>query len=112
MKTLRLTIKKKWFDLIVSGEKKEEYREIKEYWIKRIWPDYKQAAFVKGSKTHDLVKLVNGYSKSSPSVTLELLDVSAGLGSQSLGAPEFEDVFILSLGKIIELENYPQEGAA
>ena len=28
---LTLPIKKKWFDMIVSGEKKEEYREIKPY---------------------------------------------------------------------------------
>lgn len=26
---LTLPIKRKWFDMIVSGEKKEEYREIK-----------------------------------------------------------------------------------
>lgn len=29
MKTLTLSLKRKWFDLIKSGEKKEEYREIK-----------------------------------------------------------------------------------
>ena len=29
MKYLHLTLKKNWFDLILSGEKKEEYREIK-----------------------------------------------------------------------------------
>lgn len=33
---LRLSVKKKWFDMIVSGKKKEEYREHKLYWIKRL----------------------------------------------------------------------------
>lgn len=33
---LTLPIKKKWFDMILSGEKKEEYREIKPYWTKRF----------------------------------------------------------------------------
>ena len=28
---LTLPIKRMWFDMIPSGEKKEEYREIKEY---------------------------------------------------------------------------------
>lgn len=28
---LILPIKRKWFDMILSGEKKEEYREIKPY---------------------------------------------------------------------------------
>lgn len=33
---LILPLKKKWFDMIASGEKKEEYREIKEYWRTRF----------------------------------------------------------------------------
>lgn len=35
--TLHLGLKKKWYELIESGVKKEEYREIKPYWIKRLW---------------------------------------------------------------------------
>lgn len=35
-KTLTLSLKKKWFDMIASGEKTEEYREIKPYWEKRL----------------------------------------------------------------------------
>lgn len=33
---LILTIKKKWFDMIKSGEKKEEYREINRYYDSRF----------------------------------------------------------------------------
>lgn len=33
---LTLPIKKKWFDMIKSGEKKEEYREIKPYYASRF----------------------------------------------------------------------------
>lgn len=38
---LPLVLKKRWYDMIDSGEKKEEYREHKEFWIKRIekWQD-------------------------------------------------------------------------
>ena len=36
MRILYLPLKKKWFDMIVSGIKKEEYREINEYWTKRL----------------------------------------------------------------------------
>ena len=35
-KVLTLTIDKQWFDMVVSGEKKEEYRIIKGYWAKRL----------------------------------------------------------------------------
>ena len=37
-KILHLTLKKKWFDMILSGEKTDEYREIKPYWTKRLIP--------------------------------------------------------------------------
>ena len=33
---LVLPIKRRWFDMIVSGEKKEEYRDIKSYYISRF----------------------------------------------------------------------------
>ena len=36
MRTLILHLKREWFDLIKSGEKKEEYREQSTYWIKRL----------------------------------------------------------------------------
>lgn len=39
MKTLTLSLKKQWFDMIKSGEKKEEYRECSEYWIRRFVKD-------------------------------------------------------------------------
>lgn len=35
-RTLTLSLKRKWFDLIKAGEKKEEYRECSEYWIRRF----------------------------------------------------------------------------
>lgn len=35
-KTLCLPLKKTWFDMIKSGGKKEEYREITPYWIQRL----------------------------------------------------------------------------
>ena len=34
--TLTLVVSKEWFDMIVSGEKTEEYRAIKSYWINRL----------------------------------------------------------------------------
>lgn len=45
---LTLPIKKKWFDMILSGEKKEEYREINDYYRVRfcnLFPDLKIPLF-------------------------------------------------------------------
>ena len=36
MKTLTLSLNKQWFDMIKSGIKKDEYREINRYWIARL----------------------------------------------------------------------------
>lgn len=35
-KVLTLTVSKEWFDMIVAGEKTEEYRKIKPYWVARL----------------------------------------------------------------------------
>lgn len=36
MKTLHLTVTKEWFDKINSWEKKEDFREKKPYWFRRL----------------------------------------------------------------------------
>lgn len=38
-KVLTLTVNKEWFSRILSGVKKEEYREIKPYWVARLFCD-------------------------------------------------------------------------
>lgn len=42
---LVLPIKKKWFDMIAAGIKKEEYREIKPYYVKRFEKVFKDKNF-------------------------------------------------------------------
>lgn len=37
MKTLHLNLKKEWFKMILSGEKKEEYRDISEHWVSQLF---------------------------------------------------------------------------
>lgn len=54
--SLYMTIKKQWFDEIKSGEKKIEYREIKDYWTKKF-----------SKLTCPFTVLIqNGYEKNSP----------------------------------------------
>lgn len=36
MKNLQLSLKKQWFEMTKSGIKTEDYREINEYWFKRL----------------------------------------------------------------------------
>ena len=36
-KVLTLNVSKQWYDMIVDGEKTEEYRDIKPYWVARLF---------------------------------------------------------------------------
>lgn len=93
-KVLHLTLKKKWFDMILSGEKTEEYREIKPYWMKRLF-----------NKHFDVIKFRNGYSKNSPWMIVELRSIHGAMqGKAKWGAPDC-NVISLKLGKIIEKGN-------
>ena len=56
---LHLTLMKKWFDLIASGEKVIEFREIKPFWTKRLFYEGRNKMF-------DEIHFRNGYSKDSP----------------------------------------------
>lgn len=53
-KVLSLTVSKEWFDMIVSGEKNEEYRVIKDFWMSRLLliKDEKFKDFDKYDKLH------------------------------------------------------------
>ncbi len=75
---LVLPIQKKWFDMIRSGEKKEEYREIKEYWTKRFRNEaMKQLGPLLIGYTNKFLNLPfaigvilkAGYNKNSPKMT-------------------------------------------
>ena len=96
-KILHLTLKKKWFDLIKSGKKTVEYREIKPYWTKRL--------MVFGTfdltyiKVFDEIHFRNGYKKDSPFMRVEW---------KAMGKSTFEGLicYAINLGKILEVKNH------
>ena len=113
MKILKLTLEKKWFDMILSGEKKEEYREVKDYWMKRI-------AGIPGCGTsynftllrdrknkcieYTHVEFTNGYGSHRPRMLVECQNITVDEGNSDWGAPNYR-VFVIMLGKIIETHN-------
>ncbi len=103
MKTLKLTLKKQWFDMILFGQKKEEYREIKGYWVTRLIDNY----FTNNQKFKDFdyVEFTNGYNKNSPTVTLDFLGICEGKGKKEWGAVENETYFIIKLGSEVSRKN-------
>lgn len=96
---LHLTLKKKWFEMILSGEKTEEYREIKDYWKNRFL--IIDAPFVHSFKKFDKIKFTNGYSKNAASFIIECSAIDYGKGKEEWGAEKGKDYFVIKLGKIL-----------
>ena len=102
MRILKLTISRQWFDMILCGEKKEEYREIKPYWERRLYHIYYPQ--IKQFREYDAVEFRNGYSKKSPVMLVECVEITAGIGNPAWGAPDYP-VFIIKLGEILKTEH-------
>lgn len=91
METLKLVLKRKWFDMIASGEKKEEYRDLTKYWTKRILKDYPWL----------MVTFYLGYAKDRPSMTFTIASITVGEGKPEWGAESWKRYFVIKLGERI-----------
>lgn len=91
-KVLTLTVSKQWFDKIVSGEKTEEYRTIKSYWIKRLTTNCEVAYDVAAEtycgevlyRPYTHVLFINGYRKDSPRIEKEIESITIGKPKRGL----------------------------
>lgn len=95
---LTFPIKKKWFDMILSGEKREEYREIKPYYETRFRNVWKGSLI--GGMAHREIMFRNGYSKDSPSFIAKCT-LSIGAGKEEWGAEHGKEYFILTIHEIL-----------
>jgi len=124
-KTLHLTLKKKWFDMIKSGGKPEEYREIKPYWITRLVdinhpeeqkgenkvipdnirfdienghdPELVLRSYFSKIKTFDGVIFRNGYSGGAALTSFRNPIITIGEGRQEWGAETGKKYFVIKL---------------
>lgn len=103
-KTLHLTLKKEWFEMIASGEKKEEYRELKEYWRNRLWEFPKVPS--NNARHFDTIIFRNGYGKNAPEMEVECEGISIGYGKGKWGAEPNVKYYIISLGSVLYTKNY------
>lgn len=106
-KVLRLTVCKKWFDMIVAGTKKEEYREIKTYWARRLTTNCEclydvavelaYGSIVYRPFTH--VLFINGYNKDSPRIEKKIESITIGKPKKGLCPNQWLDTrfFVIKL---------------
>ena len=81
-KTLYLTIKKKYFDLIAANRKKVEYRRYCQFYHERL------------NQSYDVVKFVNGRRANSPYVIIEFK-----------GVRKYRDRYLIYLGNVLEIND-------
>jgi hypothetical protein len=130
-KTLHLNLKRKWFDMIKSGEKKEEYRDITPYWCSKfllfngkhesrkfwnnlylfsddgvsLWSLISLRLQLKNGhvsfKHYDTITFSNGMTPPVPRFGIDKKGISIGEGNPDLGAVPGKKYFVLELGEIL-----------
>lgn len=85
MKVLHLTLHKKWFDEILAERKNVEYRDMTEYWKRRL-----------ENKKYDYIHFVNGYGKKRPWMDVEIKSIVKDYETKE---------YHIHLGKILETGN-------
>ena len=124
MANLQLSLKRNWFEMTKSGIKTEDYREINEYWTKRLFRD------VDKDELQDLIKglqegrniewaglfhlhflkefevniMTLGYPKSTDTariLKLEHKGIKIGYGKPEWGAEPNKLYFIIKHGAIL-----------
>lgn len=113
-----LSIKKKWFDMILSGVKKEEYREITPYYISRlsnlfcVWTknatyhseNMRQFLQSENARKNTIKEIIfrNGYSKNSSSFNAKCT-LSVGTGKEEWGAEKDKKYFVLKIHEVYNI---------
>jgi len=127
MKTLHLNLKREWFDMILSGGKKEEYRDINKetnYWFRRFknpqcrcmfrlslsiaYERYKEKCLLEPFKglfdsmelKYKSITFSNGYAKNRDQFVVELKYIKFKKGKPEWGAEKDKFYFALGLGEI------------
>ncbi len=117
---LILPIERKWLNMILSGEKKDEYREIKPYWTVRIirWLGFSKKeteAVLELLRTQGTIKalpviLQNGYRRNSPEVEV-MCKLSIGTGKKEWGAAPGKEYYRFHIEQIGRMAGIEKEDA-
>ena len=89
MRILHLVLKRKYFDRIYKGVKKQEYRDCSAHWNRRLQGQH-----------HTHIKFQLAYAKNPPTMLVKIHDRNV---------IEYKDdlSYAFDLGKISEVFNYP-----
>ena len=108
MIALNLTIKRKWYDLIRTGDKKEEYRTFRNKAAFRLF----DVVLKQGHLPDDPIAVFrNGYNMGSAAVATEIVGLSLRGGNEvqhpEWGEPTDSEVhMVIELGKVLMIAPY------
>lgn len=91
MKVLHLVIKRKWYDMIASGKKIEEYREITPYWANRLFKGYTHVCFHRGY-TNQIMRFA-------------IKEIIEDTGKEEWGAERGKTYYVIKLGEKMSDDN-------
>ena len=94
LQVLRLTLKRRWFDMIAAGIKREEYRLPGAWILSRL-----------GGKEYDRIEFKNGYGPDVPCCVVEYLGYDLATGNPAWGAVPGTLYKVIRLGRVISLHN-------
>jgi hypothetical protein len=96
LRVLRLTLKRHWFDMIASGEKREEYRTAGKWILSRL-----------EGKEYDRIEFKNGYGQNVPTMEVEYLGWAYSFGKRQWGGggEQGKPFATIYLGRVISLHN-------
>lgn len=114
--TLDLVLKVRWYEMIESGEKREEYRKIGVYWAKRLFVSPDALKCVGGVPTHEhggfiiepgaafrkfsFVRFHRAYT--STTITFAVDGIEIGEGNPEWGAIPGVKYFVIKIGNRIK----------
>ncbi len=109
---LRLVLKKPWYDMIASGEKREEYRDATRYWTRRIRNVAKKAMELIGGKGKlpVVIAFSCGYTKADMFFECDGItrhfeySVRCTSPRMAWGEPDTSH-YVIKLGERVELED-------
>ena len=88
-RVLKLTLKKKWFDMVASGERKEDYRPPSQWIISRL-----------EGREYDRIEFSHGYGPNVPKIDVEYLGCTFDRGNPEWGAGP-KRMVIIRLGRVL-----------
>ena len=102
---LEIPVSEPWFSILKSGEKKEDYREIKPYWYSRfcrvfLFVKNTNIPFEKDWDRH-WIRFRNGYGKARPSLMAEVT-LHRDTGRPEWGAKEGKEYYVLRIHNTYE----------